>query len=36
MDFFFVRYNQEMYLKFTNWVTAKKKERKKQQPLKQT
>lgn len=25
MDFFFVRYNQEMYLKFTNWVTAKKK-----------
>lgn len=36
-DFFFVRSNQEMYLKFTNWVTAKKKkERKKQQPLKQT
>ena len=24
-DFFFVRYNQEMYLKFTSWFTAKKK-----------
>ena len=36
-DFFFVRSNQEMYLKFTSWVPAKKKEeRKKQQPLKQT
>ena len=26
-DFFFVRSNQEMYLKFTNWVTAKKKKK---------
>lgn len=26
-DFFFVRYNQEMYLKFTSWVTAKKRKK---------